>query len=296
MTRPITRYDAPVLERGSIDYHGFSLLSATYEIPGRHEFHWHTSELSLTARLSGETSNLARFEGGRTEHFHVRPGQLLLLPPDHGTRGHTESAGTTRTAHLLVKPDWVAHATDGELDLSRLELRWSADVRNPLIVQAMLGLVREVEQPGPLGRIYAESLMLGIVTELVRDNAALPRAPFRADHSTARRLQRVTEFIEANLGQDLSLPTLAAEACVSPVQFARQFKRAMGLSPHQYVLRRRVERATALLKNPDVCLKALAHEVGFSSQSHLTRAFRRVYGTTPGAYRDHHAPGATPSC
>jgi AraC family transcriptional regulator len=85
---------------------------------------------------------------------------------------------------------------------------------------------------------------------------------------------------------------MAAEACLSRVQFVRQFKRLTGLSPHQYVLRRRVERAAALLKSGEVCLKGLAPDVGFSSQSHLTEAFRRVYGVTPGAYRDQHAPTA----
>jgi AraC family transcriptional regulator len=56
------------------------------------------------------------------------------------------------------------------------------------------------------------------------------------------------------------------------------------------VLRRRVERAAALLKDRHNCLKAIALDVGFSSRSHLTAAFQRAYGTTPGAYRDRHTP------
>jgi AraC family transcriptional regulator len=76
------------------------------------------------------------------------------------------------------------------------------------------------------------------------------------------------------------------------VHFVREFRRLTRLSPHQYVLRRRVERAAALLKDRDVCLKALTLDVGFSSQPHLTVAFRRVYGTTPGAYRDRRTPAA----
>jgi len=286
------RYDAPVLKRATVDYHGFRFMSTTYDAAGHHEIDWHIPELTVVMRLSGETYFAGR-SGGRTEHYAFRPAQLLFLPLDHSLRGYTKSVGTARNGHLLVKPDWVARASDGELDLSRLKLRWSADVRNPLIVQAMLGLVREVEQPGPMGRIYAESLALGIVTELVRYHAALPGALSRADGVKPHRFQRVTEFIDANLGQDLSLATLAAEACLSRVHFVRQFKRLTGLSPHQYVLRRRVERAATLLKNRDTCLKALALDVGFSSQSHLTEAFRRVYGTTPGAYRDQHAPVAT---
>jgi AraC family transcriptional regulator len=220
----------------------------------------------------------------------MRPTQVGFLPSDHSLRGYIESVEHFKNAHLLVKPDWVARASDGEIDLPRLELRSFFGVRNPLIAQAMLGLVREVEQPGPMGRIYTESLTLGIVTELLRCHAALPKSLPQSNGMTARRFQRVTEFIEANLDQDLSLASLAAEACLSRAQFVRQFKRLTGLSSHQYVLRRRVDRAAALLKSGELCLKGLALEVGFSSQSHLTEAFRRVYGTTPGAYRDQHAP------
>jgi AraC family transcriptional regulator len=290
--RLIMRYDAPLLEQASADWHGFRVISSRYDVAGRREFDWDIPEITLAVRLSGQTHHEARFEGGRTERFVVRPGQVPLLPAEQRVRGHTQGVGTIKNALLLLAPDWIARASGGEFDLPRLGLRWSADLRNPLILQALVALVREVEQPGPMGRIHAESLALVILTELVRDHAVRPGALSRADGIAPRRLRRVTDFIEANLTGDLSLLALAAHAGVSRVHFVRQFKRLTGLAPHQYVLRRRVERAAALLKNRDACLKALALEVGFSSQSHLTAAFRRVYGTTPGAYRDRHTPAA----
>jgi AraC-like DNA-binding protein len=70
------------------------------------------------------------------------------------------------------------------------------------------------------------------------------------------------------------------------VHFAREFKRLTGFAPHQYVLGRRVERARALLARGERSITEVALTVGFSSQSHLTTAFRRVYGTTPAAYRN----------
>jgi len=196
-----------------------------------------------------------------------------------------QGVGAICSARLWVEPDWIARASGGEFDLPRLGLRWSADLRNPLIVEAMAALEREVEQPGPMGRTYAESLALVILTEVARHHAIRPADVSRSDGLAPRRLHRAIDYIEAHLGEDLSLLDLAVEAGVSRVHFVRQFKRLTGFSPRQYVLRRRVERAAALLKDRDACLKALALEVGFSSQSHLTSAFRRVYGTTPGAYR-----------
>jgi AraC family transcriptional regulator len=290
--RPIRRYDAPLLGQASADWHGFRVISSRYDAAGRHEFDWHIPELGLAVRLSGQTRHEVRFDGGRTERFTVCRGQVLLLPADERVRGHTQGIGTIREALLLLEPDWIARASGGKFDLPRLKLRWSADLRNHLILEALVALVREVEQPGPMGRISGESLALVIMTELVRHPAVRPGALSRAAGSASRRLRRVTDFIEANLTGDLSLQALAAEAGVSRVHFVRQFKRLTGLAPHQYVLRRRVERAAALLTNRDACLKALALEVGFSSQSHLTAAFRRVYGTSPGAYRDRPLPPA----
>ena len=288
--RPIRRYDAPLLGQTSADWPGFRVISSRYDVTGRREFDWQIPELGLAVRLSGQTRHEVRFDGGRTERFAVRPGQVLLLPADQRVRGHTQGIGTIRAALLLLEPDWIARASGGEFALPHLGLRWSADLRNPLIREALLALVRAVEQPSPLGRLAGERLARVILTELVRQHAGRPGPLARAAGRASRRLRRVPAFIDAHLTGDLSLRALAAHAGVSRVHFVRQFKRLTGLAPHQYVLRRRVERAAALLTNRDACLKALALEVGFSSQSHLTAAFRRVTGTTPGAYRARPTP------
>jgi AraC family transcriptional regulator len=150
----------------------------------------------------------------------------------------------------------------------------------------MAALGRELEQPGPMGRIYTESLALLILTEVVRQHALRRAALPTADELSSPRLRRVTDYIEAHLGEDLSLLTLATEAGLSAVHFAREFKRVTGSAPHQYVLGRRLERSRALLARGDRSITEVALTVGFSSQSHLTTAFRRVYRTTPAAYRN----------
>jgi AraC-like DNA-binding protein len=84
------------------------------------------------------------------------------------------------------------------------------------------------------------------LTQLVRHRSTLA-APEPANNLSSLRLQRVTDYIEARLGDDLSLMTLAAEARISPPHLAWGFRHATGRSMHQYVLRRRVEEAAALL-------------------------------------------------
>jgi AraC family transcriptional regulator len=96
----------------------------------------------------------------------------------------------------------------------------------------------------------------------------------------------VVEYIEEHLDAGPSLEQIAAVARLSPFHFARQFRAATGLPPHQYVIARRVERARQLLEGgSDRSLAEVAMRVGFSDQSQLSRHFKRLVGVTPGKFR-----------
>src|SRR5262249_47727194 len=100
------------------------------------------------------------------------------------------------------------------------------------------------------------------------------------------RLRAVVEYIEEHLEANPSLDEMAAVARLSPYHFARQFKRATGLPPHQYVIARRVERARQLLQaGTDLSLAEVALRVAFSDQSQFTHHFKRLVGVTPGQFR-----------
>ena len=99
------------------------------------------------------------------------------------------------------------------------------------------------------------------------------------------RLKRVRDYIETNLDDRLTLSDLAGVACLSPYHFSRSFKEAVGVGPQRYVMQRRLERAKTLVRRSSQPLAAIAQEVGFVDQSHLTSIFRREIGMTPGRYR-----------
>jgi AraC family transcriptional regulator len=99
-------------------------------------------------------------------------------------------------------------------------------------------------------------------------------------------LTRVIVFIEEHLVERFTLRELALEAGVSPFHFVRIFKQKTGLTPHQYVMSRRVARAQRLLEDGELPIATIAAETGFASQSHLTELFRREVGVTPRAYRE----------
>ena len=99
------------------------------------------------------------------------------------------------------------------------------------------------------------------------------------------RLRRVLDYIEAHLDQGLTLAELADVACLSPCHLSRSFKQEIGTGPQRYTVRRRVERAKALLRHSDASLASIAATVGFADQSHFTAAFRQEIGMTPGRFR-----------
>ena len=100
------------------------------------------------------------------------------------------------------------------------------------------------------------------------------------------RLRAVVEYVEEHLDAGLALEQMAAVARLSAYHFARQFKAATGLPPHQYVLTRRVERAKQLLQTgSDFSLAEVAAHAGFSDQSQFSHHFKRIVGVTPGQFR-----------
>jgi transcriptional regulator of acetoin/glycerol metabolism/AraC-like DNA-binding protein len=98
-------------------------------------------------------------------------------------------------------------------------------------------------------------------------------------------LRRVHEYVEAHLNDSIELAALSAIAGLSVFHFAREFKHSAGVTPHYYLVRRRVERAQELLAGSDLSLSEIAFATGFSDQSHFTRHFRQMIGMTPGQFR-----------
>lgn len=99
------------------------------------------------------------------------------------------------------------------------------------------------------------------------------------------RMKAVIDYVDGHLSSRITLATMAAAAGLSSMHFAAQFRAATGTRPHDYVLRRRIERAQELLRNGESCLVDIALGVGFQSQSHFTTVFKRFVGETPHRWR-----------
>jgi len=112
-------------------------------------------------------------------------------------------------------------------------------------------------------------------------------------------LLRAKDLIDRDYAQPLDVPALAREAHASTAHFSRSFKRAFGETPHQYLLRRRIERAKDLLRSTDLTVDEVTFEVGLQSVGTFSTSFRKLVGEPPGAYARRWrtaAPPAIPGC
>jgi AraC family transcriptional regulator len=148
----------------------------------------------------------------------------------------------------------------------------------------------EIEAGCPTGPLFAEGIAQALTAHLLRRYSTIPaavvRESFEPEPLSPARLRRTLDYLEANLGQEISLAEMATVAGLSPFHFARQFKAATGTPPHAYLIARRIERAKELLARTNLPIAAVAVAVGFTHQSHLTRHFKPLVGTTPARFRD----------
>lgn len=147
------------------------------------------------------------------------------------------------------------------------------------------GMHTEICSKCPSGRIYGETLSLALLSYLLARYSRKP--PEHRSHSLSRaqRFRAVVEFIEANLGSDLSLASLAEIAGTTPQHFCYAFKAAFGVSPHMYIIGERVRVAKHLLACRKLPIAEIAFAVGFSIQSHFTATFRKSMALTPLEYQ-----------
>jgi AraC family transcriptional regulator len=149
-------------------------------------------------------------------------------------------------------------------------------------VASLLGLMRhEIESGCPTGTAYSQALSLALASRIAALWASAPVVDRHVAPLSTEHLSRITEHIATNLADTLTIERLAAVANMSPFHFARRFKQATGITPHQFVTRERILRARELLVSTRQSIREIAVSLGFASQSHFTDVYRSITGNTP---------------
>ncbi len=212
----------------------------------------------------------------------VRTGQVMAINPREVHACGME--GPCSYVMFSVEPEALAHALEA-MDLPQEP----APVIHDMVIDdtrlyGMIARLAEVtlRHGDPL---ESQALYLDILSRLLDEYADMPPAPM-TDEPEAVTRARV--FLNANFAHAISLEELGHEAGLSPFHLSRMFTARVGLPPHEYQVSRRVRHAKKMLAEGEPAAQ-VAVECGFSDQSHLSRAFKRTMGMTPGQYAQAHA-------
>lgn len=223
--------------------------------------------------------------GGKAAGRRLRGGQAYVVPSDqpHDFR--------------LYRPDGMVNFhIDPQalvaLDPARFEGRPHlvdevAVMDDPTTAGLAAGVHAACQAPGGLTPLYLDAAWTMLAVHLLhrlRPGASPDPARVRAS-LPARRLARVLEYVEAHAADDIRVSDLAGLVALSPVQFTRLFTQAVGASPMQHVIERRLERARALLARDDLPISQIALEAGFGTHARFAEAFRKRFGQTPSQWR-----------
>lgn len=254
----------------NLEYH----LQPAYESPEHYASHY-TVAIRLKSQLG-----LERWLGERHKSENCVSGDVVVIPPYT-----THRAVTTEKSEfiaLTLNAQTVSTVAYESVNADTVEVIPHFSKSDPLIYQIGLALKAALESDGQGSRLYAESMTTALSAHLLQHYSGRKHTIHEYDGGLPKhKLQQVIEFIIDHLCEDLLLKTMAEEVGMSQYHFARLFKQSTGLSPYQYVIYCRIERAKILLLKSQLKISEVSSSVGFNDQSQLTRHFKRLLGVTP---------------
>jgi AraC family transcriptional regulator len=248
-------------------------------------------ELSLSVE-GNDDGLVVRTGAGQNQQTIPRTGSICLSPIGVGDNTLTLTAPIPKTLHLYL-PTTLFRRLSDDFNLPNSpahSIRYVAGLRDEVMSEVALSILAEMTQETAAGRMYIETAALMLAARIVNrysDSESGHPIATRDNHRDHARMRQVLDYIHLHLAEDVTVDELAKIAGLSPFHFSRTFTSAIGVSPHRYVSRLRLEKAMAGIAAGKLPLSQIAWDARFSSQASFTRAFRRATGMTPGEYRNH---------
>jgi AraC family transcriptional regulator len=201
-------------------------------------------------------------------------------------RHEGEWVGLMNVAHLQLGISDAALIAASDETNGEVELRPHRKFADPRLSALVAAVHAEMVAGFPSGRLFLDSVEQAMAIALVSGNAVRQR-PVEMSRSGLgpTRLRRIRDLVHAKVEDELSLDELAQSVGLSTAHFARMFRKSTGETPHQFVLRQRLERAKAMLRAPHVRVLDVAVSCGFKTQQHFAQVFRNACGISPTRYR-----------
>jgi AraC family transcriptional regulator len=249
--------------------------------------------MELCFAVAGNDNALVTRTGaGQCQQTIPTTGTIWLSPIGVGDNEIAISAPIPKTMHLYLPTTTFRRLSD-DFNLPGApahSIRYIAGIRDEVINQIILSILSEMMNETAAGRMYVEAASLTLAARIIHsycDSGSCTLCAPASHPLDHVRLRRVLDYISAHVADEIKLEELARVACLSTFHFARVFTLAIGVPPHRYLSRMRLENAMAEIAAGRLSLAEVASNARFSSQASFTRAFRRATGMTPAEYRSH---------
>ena len=229
------------------------------------------------------TQRLEKVTDGKVQSSSFNTGDITITPL--GLRHQYCWAEEIEVIHLLLEPALASRVAYESIEPDRVELLPHLIQSDPLVAQIGLALKGQLETDSSGSSLYAESAATFLAVHLLQHYST--RKPALQEYQgdlPRNKLRTAIDYMQAHLTEDISLEAMADYLGISRYHFCRMFKQSTGLSPYQYLIQCRVERAKQLLQESKMSISDVAIACGFTHQSHLHRHFKRLTGMTPKAF------------
>jgi AraC family transcriptional regulator len=272
--------------RGSSEGLGWSTAYASVQRERPFDGHFHALSDNLMVLHRGGPVDITYVMDGKSVARHIPRGGVFFLPAGHACnvllREPLESTHIYLRSDLFAGPDGSPGVISGLAPMLGDQ---------DAVLEHLASAIGDTITGGlPASSLFVDPIAQAIANRFVTINFHKPstEAGKHPNLLSGRQMARIREFVDANIDSDIRLDHLAELCGRSTEYFVRLFKATSGVSPYQYVLNLRIERARALLADETLSLAEIALACGFSHQEHFTRMFRRFTGITPGRYRHSH--------
>lgn len=267
----------PLLSSGKTLWSGISLDQIL--LPPGETPEYALQDFLLTLNL-GQGFQVERMMGRQWQTGFMFTGAVALCPMQT-----SQAIRWDRNVHILslnLQLELLTHQAIAVLDTDQFELIPHLIIQDALIYQIGMGLQHQLKTYGAHSRLYAESAATFLAVHLLQTYSTRKVVvPQYEGGLPQQKLKQAIEYIQEHLAQEISLDELADYLGISRYYFCRLFKQSIGISPYQYVIQQRVERAKQLLLQGRMSISDIAIACGFAHQSHLNRHFKRLIGVTP---------------
>ncbi|MDJ0595617.1 MAG: AraC family transcriptional regulator [Pleurocapsa sp. MO_226.B13] len=261
-------------------------LAHYYQLSGEIPEHYISQHIISISARNPEVLEVISDEKSWITSSELKDNLIQVYPADRSYQ--VGWIGESEFIHCYIDPQKLSEIAYESVAPDCLELMVHFMRYDPLIYQIVLALKTELEANPSNSRFYAESASTFLAAHLVK-HYTTKQLVFQeyTGGLSSLKLRRAIDYIQAHLAEDLSLDAIATEIGMSRFYFCRLFKQSTGITPYQYLIKCRIDRAKVLLRQGKLGITDIAVEVGFSNQSHFTKHFKRLVGVTPKKFIDY---------